>query len=53
MAGAADYASIGLVIFFGVFIAVSLRALTQPRQNVSAWSRLPLAEEGELEVRRD
>lgn len=44
MAGAADYASIGLVIFFAVFIGVSVRALAQSRQNVSTWSRLPLAD---------
>lgn len=45
MAGAADYASIGLIIFFAVFVFVSLRALLQSRTQASEWSRLPLSDE--------
>ena len=45
MAGAADYASIGLIIFFAVFVLVTIRALVQSRQSVSEWSQLPLNDE--------
>ena len=51
MVGASDYASIGLIIFFAVFVLVSLRAIVQPRQQVADWSRLPLADELDSEVR--
>lgn len=45
MNGAADFASIGLIIFFAVFVVVACRAMLQTRQEISAWSRLPLADE--------
>lgn len=45
MAGAADFASIGLIIFFVVFVGVACRAMLQTREEVAAWSRLPLADE--------
>jgi cbb3-type cytochrome oxidase subunit 3 len=53
MAGAADYASIGLVIFFAVFVAVSCRAVAQSRKEVADWARLPLADDCSSEVRHD
>jgi hypothetical protein len=45
MAGAADYASIGLIIFFAVFVLVTIRALLQSRTAVREWSQLPLNDE--------
>ncbi len=43
MSNAADFASIGLVIFFVVFVFVSVRALLRTKAEVQDWSRLPLS----------
>lgn len=40
----AIYPEIGLVIFLGVFAAVTVRALRRPRGEMRACSRLPLDE---------
>jgi hypothetical protein len=40
----AIYPELGLLIFFGVFIAVSIRALRKPRSEISTCARLPLDE---------
>ena len=34
----------GLVVFFAVFVAVSIRALRKPRKEIDDWARLPLDE---------
>ena len=47
------HASVGLILFFVVFVAVSLRALAQSRKDVSEWSHLPLSDEGSSEVNHD
>ena len=44
MAGASNYASIGLVIFFVVFIGITVNALTRSKRDVAHWSTLPLEE---------
>lgn len=41
-------AEIGLLIFFVVFVAVVIRVLTRSRGEVTAWSRLPLEDDGPL-----
>ena len=51
MNGATDYASIGLVLFFLVFIAVSIRTAMQKRKDVDGWALLPLEDE-KPEVKR-
>lgn len=43
MAGSTDFASIGLLIFFVVFVCVSIRALLRSKHQVEQWSCLPLA----------
>ena len=45
MAGATDFASIGLVIFFCVFILITLRTLLRTKTEVGQWSQLPLSDE--------
>jgi hypothetical protein len=42
MAGAADFASIGLLIFFAVFVITSIRVLLCKPDDVKSWSLLPL-----------
>lgn len=45
MTGAEWYASVGLVLFFIVFVSISLNAILRTRQQLTEWSRLPLSEE--------
>lgn len=39
------YAEVGLVIFFAVFVFVTLRAVLTPRKVSREWSELPLHDE--------
>lgn len=43
------FAETGLVIFAVVFVAVSIRTLTQKREDVKAWAMMPLDEESRSE----
>lgn len=49
------FATIGLVIFVAVFIGVTVWILTRSRQEVQAWSRIPLTsdEDGPLQPRTE
>jgi hypothetical protein len=47
MAGAADFASVGLLIFFGVFVLTSIRVALCKPDEVRRWSQLPLDDAGE------
>lgn len=40
-----SFAEVGLVIFFGVFVAVSVRTFTRSRSEIRSWSQLPLEDE--------
>lgn len=40
--GLSAFPAIGLIIFFAVFLAVTVRALRTPRQAARAWAALPL-----------
>lgn len=40
------FAEAGLLIFFTVFLAVTVRALRAPRRDISACARMPLDETG-------
>lgn len=48
----AVYPEVGLILFFVVFVAVTVRALRRTRPEVSRWARLPL-EDGPGEAGRD
>lgn len=46
------YPQIGLIVFLAVFVAVTVRALRRPRDEVSRWAGIPLeggAQEGSTE----
>jgi cbb3-type cytochrome oxidase subunit 3 len=43
-AGLAPFAVIGLMIFVGVFVGVSIWAFSRTRKEVAGWSNLPLAD---------
>ena len=45
MEGATHYASIGLVIFFLVFLAITVRTFMRSRKQIARWSALPLEDE--------
>jgi hypothetical protein len=40
-----SFAEVGLVIFFGVFVAITVRTLSRSRSEVQDWSRLPLEDD--------
>lgn len=42
MTGAERFASVGLVIFFAVFVMIVLNAAVRSRSDISRWSNLPL-----------
>jgi len=42
MENAASYASVGLVIFFAVFILIAFQAVVRSKRDVAEWARLPL-----------
>ncbi|HMO25885.1 MAG TPA: cbb3-type cytochrome c oxidase subunit 3 [Tepidisphaeraceae bacterium] len=43
--------SIGLLIFFTVFLGIIIWAFTRSKRTVDRWSKLPLGEEGSSEQR--
>ncbi|VAX38994.1 hypothetical protein MNBD_PLANCTO03-930 [hydrothermal vent metagenome] len=38
------YPELGLLLFFGVFVAITVQALRRPRKEVEGCARLPLDE---------
>lgn len=46
------FTQMGLVIFFLVFVAVSIWAYTRPKQEVDQWAELPLSDAKENEGHR-
>ena len=46
------FTQMGLVIFFLVFVAVSIWAFTRPKQEVDQWAELPLSDAKENEANR-
>jgi cbb3-type cytochrome oxidase subunit 3 len=47
MNGADHFASIGLVIFFAVFVMIVLNAAIRSRRDISRWANLPLDDNAE------
>lgn len=45
MEDATRLASIGLVIFFVVFLMILLNALVRSKRDVTAWSQMPLVDD--------
>lgn len=45
--------SAGLLLFFAVFIGVTLYALTRPPRQADRWSRIPLTEEKSIPNRKE
>lgn len=51
--GLTSFAVFGLLVFFGVFVAIAVWTLTRRRKQVATWSSLPLADGTEpVESRR-
>lgn len=49
-----DLSTAGLLLFFAVFVAVSLYAMTRPPTQAEQWARIPLTGDREdLEQPRD
>ncbi|MGC4030491.1 MAG: hypothetical protein QM754_01915 [Tepidisphaeraceae bacterium] len=42
MTGAERFASVGLVIFFAVFVMIVLNAVIRSKRDIQQWSSLPL-----------
>ena len=45
------FTQLGLVIFFLVFVAVSIWAYTRPKREVDNWAEIPLSDSDENERR--